>query len=80
MVVSYMVNGDTFVPDKPRLWSNVRLSYPGSGIWNYDVSPDGKRIIALIAAAPADARADSHVIFLENFFDELRRRAPLNGK
>ena len=25
-------------------------------------------------------KAQSHVIFLENFFDELQRKVPLNGK
>ena len=42
---------------------------------NYDVAPDGKRIAALMTAeAPQAQRAQSHVIFLENFFDEVRRR------
>jgi hypothetical protein len=39
--------------------------------------PDGKRIAALMpAGGPEDQKAQSHVVFLENFFDELRRRVP----
>jgi hypothetical protein len=41
---------------------------------SYDPAPDG-RIVALM---PADAPAagHDHVVFLLNFFDELRRRVP----
>ena len=78
MVVSYTVKGDAFVADKPRLWSETQLGGPGQGFWNYDVSLDGKRLIALMPTEPAKAQqAQSHVIFLENFFDELRRRVPV---
>jgi hypothetical protein len=27
--------------------------------------------------APEDQKAESHVIFLENFFDEVRRKVPV---
>jgi hypothetical protein len=30
--------------------------------------------------APETQKAQNHVIFLENFFDELRRRVPVNKK
>jgi hypothetical protein len=46
------------------------------GAW--DVTPDGRRIAAL---APVDSTAPKpeHVVtFLQNFFDELRRKAPLD--
>ena len=44
---------------------------------NYAVAPDGKRIAALMPAeTPGQQQAQNHVIFLENFFDELRRRVP----
>jgi hypothetical protein len=42
------------------------------------VAPDGKRIAALMPAeAPEDQKAQSHVIFLMNFFDEVRRKVPV---
>jgi len=48
---------------------------------NYDLAPDGKRIVTLMRAeAPEDQKAQNHVIFLQNFFDEVRRRAMAAGK
>jgi hypothetical protein len=61
------------VADKPRVWSEKRLA--NIGLANYDLAPDGKRIVTLMPAeAPENQKAQSHVIFLENFFDEVRRR------
>ena len=43
------------------------------------LSPDGKQIAALMPVETAEAQnAQSHVIFLENFSDELRRKVPLS--
>ena len=40
-----------------------------------------KRVAAIKPVeAPEAQEAQSHVIFLENFFDELRRKVPLKGK
>jgi len=40
---------------------------------------DGKRIAALMPVeTPKGQQTQNHVIFLENFFDELRRRVPVN--
>jgi hypothetical protein len=45
---------------------------------NVDLAPDGKRIIALMPAeTAADQNAQNRVIFLENFFDEVRRKVPV---
>jgi hypothetical protein len=76
MFAAYTVKGDTFVTSKPRLWSEHKLANVGS--WHsYDVAPDGKRLVALMPAADSEGqRAQNHVIFLLNFFDELRRRVP----
>ncbi len=76
MVAAYSVKGDSFVADKPRLWSEKKLAIRGITP-TYDVAPDGKRIAALMTAeSQEDKKAQNHVIFLENFFDELRRRVP----
>jgi Tol biopolymer transport system component len=76
MVVSYTTKGDSFVPDKPRLWSEKRLADTGF-LQNLDIYPDGKRFIVLMSAEePGQQRGNNEVIFLENFFDEVRRRAP----
>ena len=71
MAASYKVNGDTFVPEKPRVW----IAKLGGTQW--DLAPDGKRVVVLTPAETAEATKQEHeVVFLLNFFDELRRRAP----
>jgi hypothetical protein len=77
MVAAWNVKGDSFVTEKPRIWSERRLANLGQ-VKNYDVAHDGKRIVAIMMAeGPGEQRAQSHVIFLQNFFDELRRRVPV---
>ena len=52
-----------------------------TGSQSYDLAPNGKRIAALMPVeAPEAQQVQNHVIFLENFFDELRRRVPVSGK
>ena len=65
----------------PRLWSEKALANLVNSSKNVDLAPDGKRVVAIMPAeAPEAQQSQSHVIFLENFFDELRRKVPLNGK
>jgi serine/threonine-protein kinase len=76
-VASYTVKGDLFQADKPRLWSEKPLSQTLSNGSNYDLAPDGKRIVVFMPVqSPEAQQAQNHVIFLENFFDELRRKVP----
>ena len=86
MAASYVVNGDTFVADKPRVWiatlGGTPLQVPNSAQqMDWDLAPDGKRVAVLTPLVEnAEARTQEHeVVFLENFFDELRRRVP-SGK
>jgi serine/threonine-protein kinase len=72
MVATYTIKGDEFVVDQVRLWSETTLAQPFGNAKNYDLAPDGKRVIALIPARTQE----HHVIFLRNFADELRRRVP----
>ena len=78
MVSDYSVNGDSFVRGKPRLWSDAQLFYPG--VRNLDLAPDGKRFVVLSAPKPdaGEKGPPVHVTVLLNFFDELRRRVPVN--
>jgi eukaryotic-like serine/threonine-protein kinase len=77
MVAGYTVKGDSFLPEKPRVWSDKQIADPGVNGINYSPSPDGKRIAALMSAeAPGQQQVQNHVIFLENFLDDLRRRVP----
>jgi hypothetical protein len=73
MVARYSANGDTFVSDPPKKFSDRKLA-PLQQNGTYDVAPDG-RIVGLFPAEDEGAnRAQSHVTFLINFADEIRRR------
>jgi serine/threonine-protein kinase len=75
MVVEYSANGNSFIPAKPRVWSDRKLFNPG--LAHADLAPDGSRFAILAPLENADAEKGSvHVTFLLNFFDELRRRVP----
>ena len=74
MSVDYTVRGDTFIPGKPRVW----LAKIGSGIM-FDLAPDGKHVVNLAPATGGDIAGppEHSVMFLQNFFDELRRLVPV---
>ena len=77
MTASYAFKNDSFVADKPRLWSPKGLVNTVTTSKNFDLAPDGKRIAALMPVeTPEDLGAQNHVTFLFNFLDELERRVP----
>jgi Tol biopolymer transport system component len=80
MVAAYAEKGDSFVADKPRVWSDKQIG--GSvNARNVDLAPDGKRIVALMPAdTPQSQAPQNHVVFLMNFFDEVRRRTTTQAK
>jgi len=81
MVAGYTAKGDSFLADKPRVWSEKQLGGTVNAVKNVELAPDGKRIAALMPVdTPEDQKAQSHVIFLENFFDEIRRRTATQAK
>jgi Tol biopolymer transport system component len=72
MAVSYTVKGETFVADKPRVW----IAKLGGTLW--DLAPNGKRVAVVTPEeAPEAPKPDHEVVLLLNFFDYLRRRAPV---
>ena len=79
MVASYAPKGDSFVAEKPRVWSaqGVALTMAGAVGAQYDLAPDGKRIAVATYAGGTPQQNAGHVIFLEDFIDELQRKAPL---
>jgi hypothetical protein len=80
MVVPYSVVSDAFVPEKPRVWSEARfsgvppISFYGPGV---DLHPDGKRFVVAPPVAPETSNEQSQLVFIFDFFDELRRRVPV---
>jgi hypothetical protein len=58
------------------VWTETRLRALGS-LSTYDLAPDGKRLAAFLADNDANGnKGPTHLTFLLNFFDELRRRPP----
>ncbi len=77
MVADYEGKTDSFVVAKPRLWSDRELHYPSA--LNYDLAPDGRRFAMFPELdAPQDPNGAIVVNFLENFFDEVRLKAPFS--
>jgi serine/threonine-protein kinase len=79
MAAAYAVKGDSFVANKPRMWSEKQLGTATGGFVNVDLALDGKRIVALMPVETAEGqKAQSLVTFLLNFFDEVRRKVPVS--
>ena len=75
MAATYTVKGDTFIPDPPHVW----LAKLGGTDW--DLAPDGKHLVVATPVQKQQSEApqqDHTVVFLQNFFDYLRQRVPLD--
>jgi serine/threonine-protein kinase len=71
MVASYKVQGETFVPDKPRVWSPRPFAVRAVG-WDFDLHPDGERaVVAPTPDAVTPVKQDK-VVFVFDFLDDLR--------
>jgi hypothetical protein len=74
MVANYIEKGESFVSNKPQLWFGKRLANVGLSP-NFDLAPDGKHFVVLMAAeSPEPRETQSHVTLVVNYFDEVRRR------
>jgi serine/threonine-protein kinase len=73
MAVSYAVRGDSFVPGRPRPWSDVTLVLAGNLLPTWDVASDGKRAVTSLPGH-GESLPSSKLVFLMNFTDELQRR------
>jgi hypothetical protein len=95
MVAGYTANGDSFAARKPQVWSPKSLlvllcqsedivdAVALFGVPPYDLAPDGKRFAAVLylgGTAEHETKPITSVTVLLNFFDELRRRVPVEGK
>jgi hypothetical protein len=75
MFASYTVVGDSFMADKPQLWSPTSIAGTRTGRGQYDLHPDGKRVAATATQEQTNAVQDK-VVFVFNFADYLRKIAP----
>jgi hypothetical protein len=70
------VDGDSFRADKPRPWSDGRVTArPRTPSRDLDLHPDGERFALAGTTDQATAKQDK-LVFIFNFFDELRRLSP----
>jgi serine/threonine-protein kinase len=77
MEVGYTIQHGSFAADKPRVWANAG-STPNP---YFDLTPDGTRVAVLMPVeTPSAPTVDHEVVFLLNFFDELRRRVPVSRR
>jgi hypothetical protein len=74
-VASYTVEGDSFKDDKPRLWSE-RTILTRARQRDFALHPDGVRFAVAVASDGQTEIKQDKVVFVFNFFDELRRIAP----
>jgi len=73
MVASYVVQGDMFRSDKPRVWAKGPFT-------TYDIHPDGERVaIVRPVESPASAKSNQ-LAFVFNFFEDIRRVVPVSDR
>ena len=79
LAVSYSVENGSFRADKPRVWADVPSKWHGGPFTPDSVmAPDGKRFAVTTKVEGQTVESDQrHVTMLLNFFEELRRRVPL---
>jgi serine/threonine-protein kinase len=75
MVASYTIDGGSFVAGTPRPWAPTQVLRDGV-LQNFDVTPDGKRVVSYPRPTETRPEGSLHATFLLNFFDEVRRRIP----
>jgi len=69
MVVDYAIEGDELIPGRPRVWVEDRL------VQFWDMAPDGRALVTVLDD-PDSVADDHHIVFMQNFLDEVRRRVP----
>jgi serine/threonine-protein kinase len=75
MVTTYATTGDSFGAGKAGLWSPSQFG-SGGPTSNFDLHPDGKRLVVLKAPSGVENVPVNKVTFFFNFFEELRRKVP----
>jgi len=73
-VVDYTADANSFMPGKARVWSSEQIREQDTNP-TLDLHPDGKRFAVFPRAESPEAdEGSTHVTFLLNFFDEVRRK------
>jgi len=83
MVVNYSAEGDSFHADPPRPWPEAQLqSRFEAGVPSrvFDLHPDGERLVLPAGRETVPATNWGGLNLVLNFFDELRRIAPVQTR
>jgi serine/threonine-protein kinase len=76
MEMDYTIDGASFVPGRVKVWSDKQLF--SSGTSSLDLAPDGKRFVVFTMTEAAEGgKRGGHIVMLQNFFDEVKRRIPV---
>ena len=77
MVAAYAAEGDSFRAERPQQTSSTAIAplRVASTQRYFDIHPDGQRFVGAPARLASPVKQD-RVVFIFNFFDELRRVAP----
>jgi hypothetical protein len=79
LAATYTVDGDSFKANRAELVSDVRIGIrPRQRSFN--VHPDGNRFVVATAPETAIGAKQDRLVFIFNFFDELRRLAPVSKR
>jgi len=78
MAVPYTASGGSFAAGKPRLW--LDKAFPELAAFCCDraaavIAPDGKRFVMPVLGEQNQGPPDAQILL--NFYDELRRRVPV---
>jgi serine/threonine protein kinase len=79
MVTEYQTKGDSFMPGRPRLWSETAFTSL-SMIPNFALAPDDKRFAVVMATKKGDEKPNNELTVLLNFFTEIRRRSAIGAQ
>jgi serine/threonine-protein kinase len=76
MMASYLVDGDSFRPEKPRRLAETRFVQRAQNRM-FDVHPDGDRFVLAVDTSAAPVPREPKAVLVFDFFNELRRLAPV---
>ena len=71
MAATYTATADSFSNEKPRVLATTPGSAPG-----FDLAPDG-RLLLMMPTIADGGNSEQTLMFVQNFYDELRRRVPV---
>jgi hypothetical protein len=80
MVVDVVVKAGAILTNLPRKWADWNLADEDVNytVRDYDLAPDGRRVLALVpAGGPPWSEPRVGATLLGNFLDEVRRLSPV---